>query len=486
MTSDWFVVDREGLARVLERRGKASLATELIQNAFDAPGTKNASMSMRRIPGTRRVELIVSDDSPDGFLDLSTAWRLFSPSVKSGNAELRGRFSMGEKQVLSMATSAEVTSTTGSVVFGKEGRRRTKKKTEMGTIFKCEIPMSVDEQEAVLEVARSIIPPNGVHTTINGDALPTRTPLATFTATLTTEIGDAEGVLRRSKRKTKIEVYESWTAEPTLYEMGLPVTASGATWSINVLQRIPMGLERDSVPPTYLVQLHALVVEQMRERLTQEDATSPWLREAMSRHADDISNEAITRIVDLRFGERRVAYDVRDREANSLAVATGHQVVHGSQMSQGEWQAVKRAGAILPAGRVTPSPRPFSADGTPLKMLDRTQWSADISETVAYIEHVSSELVDTKVVVEVTSKASWPFAAVYAPGRMILNLGRLGHKWFDRAAEGYLERMNRLVIHELGHHEGGGDHLSQRYHDALTDIGARMTQLALNKPSLFR
>lgn len=484
--TDWFEVDREGLARVLERRGKSFIPLEILQNALDAPGTKNATVSIKRVAGTRRVELVVQDDSPTGFIDLSSAWRLFSASVKTGDAEMRGRFSAGEKLVLSMATSAEVISTTGGVSFSKEGRKRLRRTTETGTVFRCEIPMTTAEQEEAIAVARTVIAPEGIKTVINGEELPDRKPLASFNATLTTEIGDSEGVLRRSKRKTTIDVYEPWTDEPTLFEMGIPVTGSGCRWSVGVRQRLPLGLERDTVPSGYLVQLHALVVEKMRDHLSQADATSAWVREAMSKHADDLSDEAITKIVDLRFGPKRVIYDPSDAEANSLAIASGHQVVHGSNLSQAEWAAVKRSGAMLPAGRVTPSPRPFGASGKPLSMVPRERWTPEIADTVEYVARVSSAVTSAPVTVEVTSEAAWPFAAVYAPGRMILNLGRLGHAWFNRTREGNLERINALVIHELGHHDGGGDHLSKHYHDALIKVGAKMTALALAAPGMFR
>jgi hypothetical protein len=45
--------------------------------------------------------------------------------------------------------------------------------------------------------------------------------------------------------------------------------------------------------------------------------------------------------------------------------------------------------------------------------------------------------------------------------------------------------VNDLLIHEFGH-EYSGDHLSSSYHDALTRLGAKMTELALTDPALFK
>jgi hypothetical protein len=42
-----------------------------------------------------------------------------------------------------------------------------------------------------------------------------------------------------------------------------------------------------------------------------------------------------------------------------------------------------------------------------------------------------------------------------------------------------------LLIHEYGHHYCG-DHLAADFHRALTRLGAKMTMLAVKKPSAFQ
>jgi len=64
----------------------------------------------------------------------------------------------------------------------------------------------------------------------------------------------------------------------------------------------------------------------------------------------------------------------------------------------------------------------------------------------------------------------------------MLNLGRLGHAWFDK---GPREEVDQLLIHEFGHHYSG-DHLSEAYHDALCSLGAKLAALALNEPEFWR
>ena len=48
-----------------------------------------------------------------------------------------------------------------------------------------------------------------------------------------------------------------------------------------------------------------------------------------------------------------------------------------------------------------------------------------------------------------------------------------------------LEELNRLLIHEFGHHYSG-NHLDSKYHDALCRLGAKLARLAVESPDLFR
>ncbi len=92
----WFEVDKEGLARVLERKGKEFRLFELIQNSWDEPGVSKVSVSLE-YRGRNKALLVVQDDAPEGFRDLTHAFTLFAESAKKTNPEQRGRFNLGEK-----------------------------------------------------------------------------------------------------------------------------------------------------------------------------------------------------------------------------------------------------------------------------------------------------------------------------------------------------------------------------------------------------
>lgn len=482
----WFEVDKRGLAQLLERKGKAFILYELLQNAWDEETTR-VEVTLKRIPHSKKVQLTVEDDNPKGFACLDHAFTLFAASSKKGQAEKRGRFNLGEKLVLALCSEARITSTAGSVIFNEEGRSRGRQKTQAGSIFEGTLTMTEEELQEAEDAVRLLLPPTGITTIYNSHELPVRGALSSLTASLATELADDEGVMRRTQRKTTVEVHEPLEGEVAmLYEMGIPVVETGDRWHLNVQQKVPLNFDRDNVSPAYLSKLRAMAVEHMSAQLTAEDANAAWVRDAMGKHAAELSDETVQNIALLRFGEKRVSYDPSDPEANSLAVSKGYQVVHGSQLGKAEWDAIRRAGAILPAGRVTPSPKPYSddPDAKVQKLLDPKNYTPGMRDTVNYIRGICKALIDVPVVIEVTSDITWPFRAAYGGCRMVFNLGRLSHAWFDLTNSDRLENINELVIHELGHHYSG-DHLSSDYHDGLTRLGAKLTRLALTQPALF-
>lgn len=477
---DWFTVDREGLAKILTRKGVAHIVLEPLSNAWDEDVTR-VDVTLERIPGTRTARLVVADDSPNGFADLSHAYKLFAESAKKADATRRGRFCAGDKTVLAMAESATIASTTGTVVFDATGRRLSRSKTKRGSVFSCILKLTNEQIQECHDVVSRLIPPPDIQTYYNGELLRSRAPIAMSDVTLQTELADTEGFLRRTQRKTVLSVYEPLPGEAaTLYELGVPVCTTGDRFHVNIGQKVPLDLERTSVPDSYLSRVRALVLEATHSMLAREDATAPWVRDAMHNHADSLSDGAIRQVTQLRFGDKAVAYDPSDPEANSRAVASGFTVVHGGSMSRSEWDAVRRAGTVFPAGQVTPSPKPFAPDGKPLNYIPKEKWTPDIAASVAYFHRISKRLLGKDLRIDIASEVSWPFRATYGGGHLIFNLGRLGHSFFA----GPLAPKNALLLHELGH-ERSGDHLSAEYHDALTEFGAKLTQLALDEPQLF-
>jgi hypothetical protein len=224
---DWFEVDRVGLGKPLERRGKEFALFELLQNAWDQEVTRVAIV-LQKEPGSRYATIRIEDDDPSGFKSLEHAWTLFAESGKKGDPEKRGRFNLGEKLVLAVCSEAEIVSTTGAVRFDSEGRQRLRKRRERGTVFEGRIRMTNEEHQACVAAIRRVLPPKDVKTTFNGEELSWREPLAEMGATLATEVADEEGALRPRRRKTVVRVVSPRPGEVgSVYEMGIPGRRDG-------------------------------------------------------------------------------------------------------------------------------------------------------------------------------------------------------------------------------------------------------------------
>ena len=133
---------------------------------------------------------------------------------------------------------------------------------------------------------------------------------------------------------------------PSLYEMGLPIVDTGDKWHVDVRQKVPLNRDRTNVTPSFLRTVRTLVLNEMNERLTDRGRKRVWVRQGSS--DPDCSPDAIKRVLDLRFGEKRAAYDPTDPEANKKWVSMGGTVVHGGMMNAQEWKNAKEAGAIEP------------------------------------------------------------------------------------------------------------------------------------------
>jgi len=112
--NSWYEVDKKGLSQLLGRRSKAFIVYKMAQNAWDQNISK-VEITLEPVKSRRRYRLVVTDDDPEGFKDLTDAFTLFANSYKKGDPTKRGRFNLGEKLVLAFCEEAEIITTSGSV-----------------------------------------------------------------------------------------------------------------------------------------------------------------------------------------------------------------------------------------------------------------------------------------------------------------------------------------------------------------------------------
>ena len=482
--SGWFEVDRAGLAKVAGRRNKLFILRELVQNSWDEASTQIAVEVHGPVNGSALSTIIVTDDSPEGFADLSHAYTLFAPSRKVTNAEKRGRFNFGEKLVLALCSEARVETTKGTILFDKgEQRRRSPKKREAGSSFVGKIRLNAEEREALVASARAMLVPAGKRTLVNGLEIFPRKPVAEVAHVLTTEVATDTGALKSEYRGTTLRVYDVLPGEKAhLYEMGIPVVETGDRWHVDVGQKVPLNMERDNVSPSYLRDVRVAVANGTAHLLTVADANAPWARDALADY--QCQPETTKTLVRLRFGDNVVVQDPNDPEANAKAAASGYTVVNGSQLSSDEWARVRDAKAMLPAGQVFPTPRPFEEGGRQLVMIERDLWTPAMARFEMLAKDIAAHLLGHGVEVAIACDPGWPPEGCYSRSskRVIVNAARHPDGWFDDLAS---ESMLEFLIHELAH-AVESNHLSERYYDALTRFGAKTARLALDLPAVFQ
>lgn len=478
---EWFSIDRIGLRKQRAYRSKFDILKELVSNCVDAEAD-TVTIKLVPVAGRPLAQISVEDNSPEGFKDLTHAWTLFAESARKGDPSKRGRFNVGEKLVLAFCDEATISTTTGTVIFDKDGRHHhPRQKRERGSLFDAVIHMTRSEFDEVVGLMHTILVPEGVTLRFNDDKVTRRPPVHIFEAQLPTEISDLEGQIHRTARKTKIELYERIMGdEAAIYELGMPVVETGDKYHVNVLQKVPLNLDRDNVTPAYLRAVRTLVLNEMHNMLTKEEATAPWVREAAS--DERCTDDAITTVMDQRFGEKRAAFDPNDPEANNRLVAGGTVIVPGGAMSGGEWKNAKRAEAIVPAGQISPTPK-VKSDPKGAKPLDESEFTPGMRRIVDYTTDLARLLLDEDVVVDIYRLKGHSDCAGFFGGKSFgYNLTVLGEKWFDQEPTN-LEVVD-LIVHELGHFYEE-NHLDEKYHKALTRLAAKLLQLALDTPEFF-
>jgi len=275
--------------------------------------------------------------------------------------------------------------------------------------------------------------------------------------------------------RTKVRLHEPLAGEAAmLYEMGIPVVETGDRWHVDVTQRVPLNMERDNVTPAYKRDLRVAVLNAMSGRLEAEEAPKPWVQDAL---ADErVSGAAVRTVVGLQFGEGHVTRDPSDLEANNRAVAQGFAVIPPTAFSREAWENIRRHGASLPAGQVTPTPRPFGPDGKPLETIPEEKWSDGMRRFGRYARWMALRLLGRPALsLKFAGAPGWGMMACYGDGELHVNAAKAGDGFFSGTLPERIEKWGDLLIHEFSH-EGEHNHLSEGYHRACTKLGGRLAR----------
>jgi hypothetical protein len=470
MNNNWFQVDKKGLQQIQNDKDKFFIIKELVSNSFDE-NISRCEVDIKSLKYSSLVQVDVYDDSKEGFKDLKDSYTLFASSYKKGNFEQRGRFNIGEKFALSMFKSASITSTKGRIIFKEDGTRtKSATKTDFGTKFSGVIKMNHQEKESLLHQAKNIIPPKDVKFIVGADLISHPGSFKSFVEELPSVTEDEKGNLMRTKRKTKIELFKS--KNHFIYELGIPVVETDIGFSINVNQKIPLNKDRDNVSPSYLKKLKTYVLNHTAQELNEEETKSSWVSEAL----EEANEEAVKTVIDSRYGDDAVVFDVNDLEANKKAFADDKNVITGGTFNSKVWDNIKKtrntfSGFAQSSGSIQSYASPKFRGGA--EELSKKQWTEGMKKVSKFSERLHLKLFNTPLTVVIHNGRG--ASATYTKGSNGCDLHFfykvLGKNWFD--LENNKLRIVELIIHEFGHYYSG-DHLSEKYYDGLCEIGSKL------------
>jgi len=489
-SSNWFEVDRKGLGLLRKNADKSAGVFELIQNAFDTDSPViSVTLKPHKLIHLGYYVITVEDDDPNGFLDLAHAYTLFAESNKKADATKRGRFNVGEKFALVMAEEASITTRTGRIEFSAAGRKSDfdpKCYRSLGSEIELVVQMTSNEVNDITKAINRVIVPEGRTLLFNG--IPVFVPLKAreIRVTLPTVIANENGEMTRSRRQTTVNIYESDVEKRRgwVYEMGIPITEiEGDPFIYDVQQKVPLTLDRANVLPGFMKALREEVFNALTEYITPEASHDKWVVEGLSN--PQAAEESIKAAVVAKFGDKAVSYDPSDSESNKLATASGYQVVAGGSLTKDQWANVRRVEALQPSTKVTPSNTYLMnhAQGEIEKIIPESEWTNGMRHITEYSRMIARHILPAEISVNFTNEMLGSrYVAKYGMSTLTYNVGRLGYAFFDHGVD---ERVDDLLIHELGHHFES-DHLSESYYNALSKLGARLKKLALEQPELFK
>jgi hypothetical protein len=246
----WFAVSEKGLRDMLSGKNKTFIIRELVQNCFDEPITK-CIVDIKWNSG--KVLLSVEDDSPEGFRNIEHAYTLFADTYKRSSPIHRGRINIGEKLVIAICINhgAKISTTKGTVEFHPtKGRiHHWSIKRERGSIFIGTFRATKDEYQELVDHAKSLLPPSAIDFYVNDEKIKPKIIFKSFKCKLDTEIYDHDiGNWKTLKRETEVHLVES-NGQSHVFEMGIPIMATDCKWHIDVQQRVPLTLDRESIRP---------------------------------------------------------------------------------------------------------------------------------------------------------------------------------------------------------------------------------------------
>lgn len=366
-----FAVSHLGMQEIHADRPPWQLVKELIQNVFDeAPPATVCQVTITNPPEEpTATRIIVADDGP-GFADIKDCWTLLKPTPKRQDPTKRGRFNLGEKELISVALEAVVETAGWTVEFPRIGSRAVSaNRRRNGTAINALMPWGPEQKEQL--IARLLrFRPTDCRLIVNGYEVTQRQPLRIQSAILPTVLQDSPGQpMRHTRRRTELHLLTPSDPDAAwLYEMGIPIQPIDCQWDIDVQQKIPMPPNRDTVSSAYLQDIYAEALNAALDLMAPADFGAVWIDTAIEDQRT--SDQAVRDIVHNRYGAKP-AFSGPDRDANMKAAESGHSLIHPNSLSPTERERFKAAAAVPTAHQLYGITQTFNIDDPEILISDR-------------------------------------------------------------------------------------------------------------------
>ena len=467
-----FSVAATGMAQLHAGRRPEHLIKELIQNSFD----ENPAICSVTVTAEQHGILVLVEDDGPGFADIRNAYTLMADTPKRMDPEKRGRFNLGDKEVISISKWATVDTVGWTIRFPEEGGREMLENTRTkGTTITAMMPWHPEQAHDLEEKLGRIRPPTGTIYTVNKRIVKRDPTLRTARGTLPTVVQDSpQGPLRSRTRATDILIIGKHESDQAfIFEMGIPIQPIELPYHVDIMQKVPMPPNRDTVSDAYLRNIYTIVLNAMHGDMPGEQFAEGWVKTAIEQK--QVTPEAVKDTIRERYGDKVVTWS-SDTDANLKALDAGYQVLHPRTMSKPELQNMRQLGGLQGArtlfGR-TDEPGPTLDISNDETKKDWAKWVRKIGEVLGL--EIIPEFVHNpaaKMTATCTANTTTPY--------MKFNTAKLDdHFLSQRGAE-----QLQLIIHELGHAVTDANMFhGPRWGEGCAEIGAALLAAKKHLPT---
>ena len=439
-----FNVDTLGMRQLHADRNPEELIKELIQNAFDEEVSTCQIIVEKQTDG---VLITVTDDGP-GFADITDAYTLMGETSKRMNPEKRGRFNLGDKEVISVALWARIETTGWTVEFPEEGGRKVNKnRRSRGTKVSVLMPWDESQRDRLIGRLKNIRPPEKIQYQVNSEVIIRQKEIKVETTVLPTVLQSNPGEpMRPTRRKTNLHIMAPKQETGWIYEMGIPIQPIDLPFDVDVMQKVPMPPNRDTVAESYLKDIYTHVLNAMYEEVPREEFGATWIKTAIEN--SKVIKDAVTTTIEKRYGDKVVTWS-RDVNSNMKAIDEGYQVLHPRTMSKDELKNMRDLGGLQSSrdlfGDSDVDESEIFQANTPAKK--------GFAEWVKLLGNYAGKKVQPAFVHDTKTKMIACCKMNTSRPEMLFNTYHLEDKFFQHRGHTQVE----LIIHELGHSDTSGE-----------------------------